>query len=333
MNRKRLFYQYLCLAIKTILLFWILFPAFFIFYAVSKIKSARFLKKERMLTYLNNHVNRINGLGNSRISNLEIEKIHKGVSNLVWRQTLSFDGSKRRTLIGKKFLPFGSFITFISSLIGPSPKHIPMSIDKRFRREVDTLMALKSDSVYTPEIVFIDPRQKLILMEYIPGTDAGDLLEEIGLGGKITKYLVDFFYNCGSNLASLHRNNISLVSHNDRSRILRKGDDRIYFVDFELSTSNDYKAWDLAIFMHWIRIKLGFSDTERLERIEKAFIEGYKKLGSLNQEAIDRHLESLRIYIPFAKIARWINRRWKRKSIAGLNGLIYGMEFRNIRYH
>lgn len=316
MNGKvKLFFQYLCLAIKIILFFWIFFPVFFSFFVISKIKSKRFLRKDKILNYLNNHRNEIKGLGNSRISNLEVEKIRKGVSNLVWKQTFSFDGNKKIILVGKKFLPFGSIITFVSAYLGPSPTRIPMSINSRFRQEVDALNSLRRDSVYAPEVVFSDDREKLILMKYIPGTDSGDFLEQVASLGKIDRYILNFFQNCGEGLALLHRNGISLVGHNDRSRILREDDGHIYFVDFELSTSTDYRAWDLAIFMHWIRIKLGLMDRQEIGKLEGAFVEGYKTLGSLNHKDIKRHLESLRIYIPFAKIGTWINRKRKQRLI------------------
>lgn len=317
-GKSKLFYQYLSLTIKIILLSWIIFLILFIFFVVSKIKSTIFLRKDKLLSYLNNHLNEIKALGNSRISNLEIKKIHKGVANLIWEQTISFDGGKKITLVGKKFLPFGSIITFISSSFGPWPKGIPLSTKKRFRQEVNALRALRSDSIDIPEIVFFDDRQELILMEYIPGTDLGDFLEQIEMAKEVSKYFIDLFYNCGRSLAMLHRCGISLISHNDRSRILKRTDGRIYFVDFELSTLNDYRAWDLAIFIHWIRIKLGFADRQKIDKIEGAFIKGYKALGSVEQQAINRHLEGLRIYIPFAKIGLWINRKRKYKPIGEL---------------
>lgn len=320
MDRKKnkIFYQYLFLVIKVIFFSWILFPVLFIFYVISKIKARIFLKKKRLLTYLKDHINEIDGLGNSRISNLEVERVRKGISNLLWKQTISFDGGKKITLVGKKFLAFGSIITFLSCRFGPLPNGIPVSIKKRFKQEVDTLKSLRSNGINIPKIIFTDNRQKIILMEDIPGSDFGDLLEEIETAEEVSEYFINLFCNCGRDLAMLHESGVSLVSHNDRSRILKVDDNRIYFVDFELSTSTNYQAWDLAIFMHWIRIKLGFTNKEKIAKIEEAFINGYKRLKEPNQQAINRHLEDLRIYIPFAKVSLWVNRKSKHKPIGKL---------------
>lgn len=314
-KKAKLLYQYLLLTIKTILFFWILFPVLFIYFVISKIKSMLFLRKEKILAYMERHIDEIEGLRGPRIYNLKIDKIRKGVSNLVWKQSFSTDNGRRITLVGKKFLPFGSFISFISAYLGPLPKGIPMSIDRRFKQEIDSLSVLKRDSVYAPKVVFSDNRERLFLMEYIPGIDAGDFLEQIEVARETNAQFTDFFHGCGKSLALLHRFGLSLVSHNDRSRIAENSNGRIYFVDFEQSTRNDYRAWDLAIFAHWIRVKLGNSDGRKTEKIETAFFKGYKTLEPVNYKAVNRHLDDLRVYMPFAKIATWINRRQKQKAI------------------
>jgi tRNA A-37 threonylcarbamoyl transferase component Bud32 len=319
-NRRKYLFQYLYLIIKVIFFFWILFPILFIFYVVSRIRSMIFLKKERLLTYLNNHINKIDGLGDSRISGLEIERVSKGISNLVWKQTLSFDGTKKITLVGKKFLPFCSVITFISSYLGPWPKDVPLSTKNRFRREVYALGSLSRDRVDIPRMLFVDDRERLILMNYIPGTDLGDFLEQVETDKEVDSYSIDCFRNCGRGLAMLHRCGMSLISHNDRSRILTQ-DGRVYLVDFELSSSNHYRPWDLAIFIHWMRIKLGFAQEQKIESLKEAFISGYRELEPLNKGAVDRYLDSLQVYVPFAKICLWINRKLRRRSVGELKCL------------
>ena len=214
-------------------------------------------------------------------------------------------------VIVKKFLPFGSIITFISVWLGPFPKRIPISTKRRFAQELNGLKALRSSAINAPEVYFRDNKEKLILMEHISGVDIGGILEKVEGEAQISRDRLNLFHDCGRELAFLHKKGVSLVSHNDRSRIVEKRSGKIYFVDFELSTKADYRAWDAAIFIHWMRIKLGFAERNKADNLESAFINGYKGILPLPETLLHNRIKDLRIYASFAKLGMRINRRRK----------------------
>ena len=118
-------------------------------------------------------------------------------------------------------------------------------------------------------------------MEFIEGENLSQSIKRIALSrnpdGNSGEYAK--IETAGETLAKVHSRNMTLGDTKPENMIINpKGD--IYLIDFEQSTQDGDKAWDIAEFLYYSGHYLQpLYSNVKAEAIVKSFIKGYLKAG------------------------------------------------------
>ncbi len=174
----------------------------------------------------------------------------------------------------------------------PKPyRHKVIDEDLRTRRtivEAKALHTARSIGVPAPELYFVDPISKIIVMEYIEGVKLADIIESNLLEAR--KYAKTL----GVYTARMHS---SELAHGDltTSNVLVTSNKQLFIIDFGLSSlkaSERDKAVDLHLFIR----SLESTHPEHIEVMVEAFLEGYSTiLGRSEADKLMRIVREIRL--------------------------------------
>ena len=159
------------------------------------------------------------------------------------------------------------------------------TLDERLRyertvEEARTMLAALEAGVSVPSVLYVDPNEKLIVIEYIEGVIFRELIEAEGCSERVKKIA-----RClGENIAKLH---LAGIAHGDvtTSNVIVSGDTP-FIVDFGLAKkTRDVR--EHAIDVHLFLRSLESTHPEHCDCVYQAFIEGYRSVAG---DYVDRVL-------------------------------------------
>ena len=150
------------------------------------------------------------------------------------------------------------------------------AIDNRLRgdrtaTEVKAMYTALEVGVEVPTIYYVDPIQKIIIMEYVEGITLAQLVDENIEEAKKYSYILGMY------AAKLHN---ARVAHGDlttSNAIVSSTDKKLYLIDFGLASlgaSEREQAIDIHLFMR----SLESTHPEYLEEMLSPFLEGYSSV-------------------------------------------------------
>lgn len=160
-------------------------------------------------------------------------------------------------------------------------------LDKKLRRtrtikEGKMLISIKKCNVPVPQVFEADLNNNWIIMKYIKGQKLKDLM------GKIDKSKRKWYFEqIGKYIAFMHKNDFI---HGDltTSNIIITKNEKIFFVDFGLSTKSS-KIEHKSVDLHLIKRVLRSTHGQYFEECFESLINSYKlEYGSKSDEIIDR---------------------------------------------
>lgn len=165
----------------------------------------------------------------------------------------------------------------------------------RMKREVKIAESLQQLGIPVPKILEADEETATITMQLIDGEKVRDILN----GSSYAKIAEDI----GKNIGIMHENNIVhgdlTTSNMIRSsttfltkRLIKKRDEKIYFVDFGLSLFSK-KDEDKAVDLHLFRQALNSSHSGIAEECFAAAIKAYKQSNGSGWKAVLKRLEKV----------------------------------------
>jgi tRNA A-37 threonylcarbamoyl transferase component Bud32 len=118
-------------------------------------------------------------------------------------------------------------------------------------------------------------------MEFIEGEDLSKLIKRL-LDPKNRSALqqdLETVRRVGGLLAKIHATDIALGDAKPENFCIDK-EGEICLMDLEQASRNGDQSWDVAEFLYYAgHYSLIFTDSKRMERIAKTFVEGYLKAG------------------------------------------------------
>jgi len=139
---------------------------------------------------------------------------------------------------------------------------------QRSKREIKIMILAKKLGVRTPAIIFTDPQNGIIVMEYIRGKTLKKVLEDRSISQNIKLQMV---MDVGKYVGILHKNDIIHGDLTPSNIIVR--DDEVILLDFGLSeiTKDDrLKAIDLHVFKEALK-----SFLDNYQEFFEWFVRGY----------------------------------------------------------
>ncbi|MDQ4050543.1 MAG: Kae1-associated serine/threonine protein kinase [Thermoproteota archaeon] len=168
----------------------------------------------------------------------------------------------------------------ISKVRLPKPYHHP-ELDSLLRKhrtihEASFMSSAKSAGVMTPYVYFVDPAKAEIIMEYIEGQNARDILT------------VDICYNIGRCAALLHTSNIIHGDLTTSNFVMNKN--RLVLLDFGLSYYSE-RIEDMATDVRLIK-EIFTSAHVTIRKAFSYFEEGYASVAG--RKKTDKILENVK---------------------------------------
>ena len=167
-------------------------------------------------------------------------------------------------------------------------------LDERLRyertvEEARTMLAALEAGVSVPSVLYVDPNEKLIVIEYIEGIVFRELIEVEGCSERVR----EIARRLGENIAKLH---LAGIAHGDvtTSNVIVSNDDTPFIVDFGLAK----KTRDIrehAVDVHLFLRSLESTHPEHRDCIYQAFIEGYRSIAGDYTDKVLAKVDEIRL--------------------------------------
>lgn len=149
-------------------------------------------------------------------------------------------------------------------------------LDKKIRSQRTILEAkiigmLRLKGLPVPAVLFVDPDEALIVLEYIDGI----LLRDI-IGRNVDRSL-RIFREVGLYIGLIHSNRIVHGDLTTSNIIIRKDDGKPYIIDFGLATYSD-DIEDRGVDLHLLLRSLESTHPMYVDKLFKEFIKGYSSI-------------------------------------------------------
>jgi tRNA A-37 threonylcarbamoyl transferase component Bud32/predicted nucleotidyltransferase len=163
---------------------------------------------------------------------------------------------------------------------------------ERLFREFRASREFRKFGLGTPEVIAVFFPQKLIVTQFIEGSDLSKV--EAAYLDEENEDLTPVI-SFGQDLAVMHNHGYCMGDTKPSNAIYSSKDSRIYFVDLEQSHPGGNKAWDLAEFIYYsVRFTL---KEERARKLIAAFAQGY--LRKSEDRKVLEEAAALRYRAPF----------------------------------
>jgi tRNA A-37 threonylcarbamoyl transferase component Bud32 len=216
---------------------------------------------------------------NDKASDIKVEPVG-GVLNDIFLIRANVNGLERKVVV-KRFKDWSGFKWFPLTLWSLGARSFVVSGRARLGKECAASEFLRLEGFNVPKILHVSNAERLIFMEFIEGENLSQSIKRIALlsnpDGNSGEYAK--IEAAGETLAKVHSRNMTLGDTKPENMIINpKGD--IYLIDFEQSTQDGDKAWDIAEFLYYSGHYLQpLYSNVKAEAIVKSFIKGYLKAG------------------------------------------------------
>jgi tRNA A-37 threonylcarbamoyl transferase component Bud32 len=208
---------------------------------------------------------------------MEIKEIG-GVLNSIYLLTLRADHEFQKIVV-KKFEDWTGFKWFPLALWALGTKSFAVLGKSRLEREYAINQYLLSKGLGVPRILHISPKQHLIFQEFVDGTTLAENIKRAVSAKGGTNEELDMVKEAGRQIAKVHQLGVGLGDCKPENMIVTK-DRRLYFIDLEQSSRDGDLPWDIAEFLYYSGHYVPpLANTEKIERVTEAFIEGYLEAG------------------------------------------------------
>lgn len=206
-------------------------------------------------------------------SKIGIEEIGGVLNDVYLVHTLS-DDTEKKALV-KQFKDWSSFKWFPLTLWTIGTRTFAVLATSRLEKEFAINTLLDSNGFNVPKVLYVNPNQRLIFMEYIEGENLDKLIKHITKSKSKDQVDKDFniFEKVGEIFAKVHNINVSLGDTKPENILVKNG--KIYLLDLEQASRDGDKAWDIAEFLYYSGHYVSPLRYRLAERIAKAFIKGY----------------------------------------------------------
>lgn len=207
-------------------------------------------------------------------SAMEIEPVFKGAEAYLY--LIEFAGMKA---LAKK-------------RIAKDYRHRVLDERLRYERTVEearTMLAALEAGVAVPSVLYVDPNEKLIIIEYIEGVVFRELIEVEGCSERVRKIA----HRLGENVAKLH---LAGIAHGDvtTSNVIVSNNDTPFIIDFGLAKkTRDIK--EHAVDVHLFLRSLESTHPEHRDCIYQAFIDGYRSVAGDYTDKILAKVDEIRL--------------------------------------
>jgi tRNA A-37 threonylcarbamoyl transferase component Bud32 len=262
---------------KIIFSLFIIFPLMLIAGAYSLIEEYCILRPKVIRDYIVNVSSAWSSetISRDKIVKFRVERMKGGIANIVRKISITLsDSDKPAQIVFKKYRFLGSIYCFIGSFLGPFPS-AKILTGQRQRSEKNALEEIASIGIPVPEVLYVDTRRKITLLQFIEGKRLDRVISEFRQTKRITD-IPPIFYNYGLLLATIHGSGRALIDANPFNLIYTDLGSKIYFVDLELSSFSNKQDWDLAYSLSAIEKT---ADLGPLYDIKKNFLDGYAHLA------------------------------------------------------
>lgn len=207
-------------------------------------------------------------------SAMEIEPVFKGAEAYLY--LIEFAGMKA---LAKK-------------RIAKDYRHRVLDERLRYERTVEearTMLAALEAGVTVPSVLYVDPNEKLIIIEYVEGVVFRELIEVEGCSERVRKIA----HRLGENVAKLH---LAGIAHGDvtTSNVIVSNNDTPFIIDFGLAKkTRDIK--EHAVDVHLFLRSLESTHPEHRDCIYQAFIDGYRSVAGDYTDKILAKVDEIRL--------------------------------------
>jgi len=209
-----------------------------------------------------------------------------GVLNSIYLLTLRTDHEQQKIVV-KKFRDWAGFKWFPLALWALGTKSFAVLGKSRLEREYALNQYLLSKGLAVPRILHISPKQHLIFQEFVEGRTLAETIKGAVTGQGGTSEELDLVKEAGRQIAKVHQLGVGLGDCKPENIIVTK-DGRLYFIDLEQSSRDGDQPWDIAEFLYYSGHYVPpLATTDKIERVTKAFIEGYLEAGG-NKAAVSK---------------------------------------------
>jgi tRNA A-37 threonylcarbamoyl transferase component Bud32 len=209
-----------------------------------------------------------------------------GVLNDVYTITVSSNGEKKKAVV-KKYRDWSNFKWFPLSLWTVGTRTFAVLGGSRLEREVAINRLLESKRFNVPKILYANPNQHLVFMEYVEGKNVNTIIKRIARSKNPSQVRKDLkmISRVGKRLANVHAQNIALGDTKPENFMIGKHGE-IFLMDFEQASRNGDKVWDVAEFLYYAGHDIPpLCDLHRAELIAEVFVSGYLEAGG-NTETV-----------------------------------------------
>ncbi|OHE51408.1 MAG: hypothetical protein A3K61_07255 [Thaumarchaeota archaeon RBG_16_49_8] len=182
------------------------------------------------------------------------------------------DGSKVVKFAVKNFADAKAFKWVVLNMWALLSKRFDMGQTSRLQREYSALRRLRGLGFRTPNVLAVALDQRLLVTEFIEGSDVGELLPKALSGDEQAMNAVRLY---GEALGRVHQEGYTLGDTKPSNTIFSDG--KIYLIDLEQATCSNDCGWDIAEFIYY---SSKFTvDEGAVRRLTKEFLNGYLKHG------------------------------------------------------
>jgi tRNA A-37 threonylcarbamoyl transferase component Bud32 len=203
-----------------------------------------------------------------------------GILNDVFLVTANAKGKQTKVVV-KRFRDWSNFKWFPLTLWSVGTRTFTVLGRLRLEKECAISHLLHSKGICVPKLLYVSPPRRLVFMEYVEGETLGKVVKNVtkSKNEKELQECLQVFEKVGNLFAHVHKLDIALGDTKPENIIVGK-DGNIWIMDFEQADRNGDKAWDIAEFVYYAGHYISpFVEADRVEKMAKAFFEGYLKAG------------------------------------------------------
>jgi tRNA A-37 threonylcarbamoyl transferase component Bud32 len=183
-------------------------------------------------------------------------------------------------IVAKRFTDWFGFKWFSLNLIALGTKQFTVAGKERLANEYSMNRLLSEKGISVPEILFVNPEDRLLMTDFIEGTNVLELVRNSFHTDKLSEKQISHSRNIGKLLAEIHSLNVS-IGDNKPENLIISPRGQIYVVDLEQASRDGDKVWDIAEFLYYSG-HFGFELRSGFLEFIKTVIEGYKEKGDIS---------------------------------------------------
>lgn len=221
-------------------------------------------------------------LNGADFNSIKVEP-YGGMLNDLFLIHFSNQGENKKILV-KRFKDWSGFKWFPLYLWSFGTRSFSVLGHARLAKECAANEFLRCDGFNVPKILAISNVERLIFMEFIEGKDLSQTLKQIAMTGNQEEINIELskIEQAGEIFAKVHAHNMTLGDTKPEN-VLINPEGKIYLIDFEQSTEDGDKAWDIAEFLyysgHYLQQLYAPDNKVKAQLIADAFIRGYLSGG------------------------------------------------------